>query len=241
MSKDQRALRRYASTISTLRIACTYVVITVFVMGFALLIGVSCGESSDEGVGGGRTGKAPEGSGKKAAKRREKRNKRHEKAGKASKAAPPPLTQEQIALREKERELPESVFIENDDNRDPFRSFLAVFSVQALPEEEFAPRPPVLLEDVGLEALRLIAIISGQGGNPRAMLVDPEGKGWVVRRGDYVGRGERIRLGPGQPEREINWRVVRVRPDRIILVREDPVQAGPPVTRVMRLYPEEEG
>jgi type IV pilus assembly protein PilP len=150
------------------------------------------------------------------------------------------LSAELLEALAKERELPESVFIETDENRDPFRSFLAVFAVQALPEEEFVPRPPVVLENVGLDDLRLIAIVSGEGGNPRAMLVDPEGKGWVVRRGDYVGRGERIRLGPGQPERIINWRVVRVRPDRVILVREDPVQAGPPVTRVIRLYPEEE-
>lgn len=139
-----------------------------------------------------------------------------------------------------ESELPEAVFIETDENRDPFRSFLPVFTAQALPEEDFAPRPPVLLDDVSLDELRLIAVISGEGGNPRAMVTDPEGKGWVVRRGDYVGRGERIRLGPGQPHREINWRIVRVRPDRIILVREDPIQAGPPVTRVMRLYPEED-
>ncbi len=101
-------------------------------------------------------------------------------------------------------------------------------------------RPPVLLENVSLDELRLIAIVSGEGGSPRAMVTDPEGKGWIVQRGDYVGRGERIHLGPGMPEREINWRVVRVRPDRIILVREDPVQAGPPVTRVMRLYPEDD-
>jgi type IV pilus assembly protein PilP len=174
------------------------------------------------------------------------KRKRGKKGGAAaSKAGEPrpdaqPLSAEVLERLAKERELPESVFIETDENRDPFRSFLTVFAVQALPEEEFVPRPPVVLEDVSLDELRLIAIVSGEGGNPRAMLVDPEGKGWVVRRGDYVGRGERVRLGPGQPERIINWRVVRVRPDRVILVREDPVQAGPPVTRVIRLYPEEE-
>jgi type IV pilus assembly protein PilP len=142
----------------------------------------------------------------------------------------------------KERELPEASFIETDENRDPFRSYLNVFSAQAIPEATatISPRPPVLLDDVSLDELRLIAIVSGEGGNPRAMVVDPAGKGWVVARGDYLGRGERVRLGPGQPEREINWRVVRVRPDRIILVREDPVQAGPPVTRIIRLYPEGE-
>lgn len=155
-----------------------------------------------------------------------------------------PAEEEHAALEPgmplKHRDLPESAFVETDENRDPFRSYIQVFNVQAVPAEELARRQPVLLEEHALEELRLIAIVSGQGGNPRAMLVDPEGKGWVVRRGDYVGRGERIRLGPGQPEQEINWRVVRVRPDRIILVRDDPMGAGPQVTRVMRLYPEDE-
>ena len=144
-------------------------------------------------------------------------------------------------LPAKEREIPEAAFIETDENRDPFRGFMHVFVAQALPvEEELGPRPPVLLEDVSIDEMRLIAIVSGEGGNPRAMIVDTEGMGHIVGRGDYVGRGERIRLGPGQPEREIKWRVLTVRPDRIVLVREDPIQAGPPVTRVLRLYPEDE-
>jgi type IV pilus assembly protein PilP len=164
-------------------------------------------------------------------------------------AAPAPAPNETEAPAEEEqvqestdddRLLPEAAFIETDENRDPFRSFVAVFATQALPEDDLVvPRPTVLLEDVDVDQMRLVAIVSGAGGNPRAMVIAPDGKGWVLQRGDYVGRGERVRLGPGQPEREINWRVVRVRPDRIILVREDPVQAGPPVTRVMRLYPEE--
>jgi type IV pilus assembly protein PilP len=164
------------------------------------------------------------------------------KAGANAPATPVPVPpeDEEPVVPMGEVELPEAVFVETDENRDPFRSFLPVFTAQALPEEDFAPRPPVLLEDVSLDELRLIAVVSGEGGNPRAMVVDPDGKGWIVQRGDYVGRGERIRLGPGLPEREINWRVVRVRPDRIILVREDPVQAGPPVTQVMRLYPEDD-
>jgi type IV pilus assembly protein PilP len=242
MSTDDKALQRAVS----MRRALSYgISLALPLIVLAGLVGLSCGEEAGRGVPDGerRTGKALSGAEEEGTKKRGKqagKAPRGKKQGKAS-PAPAPLTPDQIAQLEKERELPESVFIENDENRDPFRSFLAVFTVQALPEEEFVPRPPVLLEDVSLDELRLIAIISGQGGNPRAMLVDPEGKGWVVRRGDYVGRGERVRIGPGQPEREINWRVVRVRPDRIILVREDPVQAGPPVTRVMRLYPEEEG
>jgi len=157
-----------------------------------------------------------------------------------AKVAEAPYTPAEPGAPMKQIDLPESAFVETDENRDPFRSYIQVFNVQAVPTEDLLPSQPVLLEEHSLDELRLIAIVSGQAGNPRAMLVDPGGKGWVVRRGDYVGRGERIRLGPGQPEREINWRVVRVRPDRIILVRDDPVQSGPQVTRVMRLYPEDE-
>ena len=153
-------------------------------------------------------------------------------------AAPAPV---EAGAPVKQRDLAESAFIETDENRDPFRNYIAVFNIQAMPMDDGqAVRPPVLLEEHSIEELRLIAIISGEAGNPMAMLVDPSGKGWVVVRGDYVGRGERIRLGPGQADRELSWRVSRVRPDRIILVRDDPVQAGPPATRVLRLYPEED-
>lgn len=242
MSTDRRASQREGRVIvSAVRRMSSLPSISFVVLG-ALLVSGCGGGSLGEGLRGGseRTESAVTSSEGEA------------QAGPAKTGAavtPPrgqpsqgeqPLSAEILERLAKERELPESVFIETDENRDPFRSFLTVFAVQALPEEEFVPRPPVVLESVSLDELRLIAIVSGEGGNPRAMLVDPEGKGWVVRRGDYVGRGERVRLGAGQPERIINWRVVRVRPDRVILVREDPMQDGPPVTRVIRLYPEEE-
>jgi type IV pilus assembly protein PilP len=140
----------------------------------------------------------------------------------------------------KQRELPEAAFIDTDENRDPFRPYVQIIVGPRLPQGVEAESTEVILARHSLDELRLIAIVSGEGGNPRAMLVDPDGKGWVVRRGDYVGRGDRVVVAPGQPEREINWRVVRVHPDRIILVREDPSGIGNPVTRVMRLYPEEE-
>lgn len=250
MSTDRRALQREGRVIvSAVRRMSSLPSIWFLVLGGLAIaacgsggLGDGIGSGSDRTEGAVSSGEG-EGSGATSKAKRSKRGKKGGAAateaasqGESAKA----LSAEILERLSKERELPESVFIETDENRDPFRSFLTVFAVQALPEEEFVPRPPVVLEEVSLDELRLIAIVSGEGGNPRAMLVDPEGKGWVVRRGDYVGRGERVRLGPGQPERIINWRVVRVRPDRVILVREDPVQAGPPVTRVIRLYPEEE-
>jgi type IV pilus assembly protein PilP len=252
MSTDRRACQREGRVIvSALRRMSSLPSISFIVLGGLAI--AACGGGGGglgEGLGGGseRTegavssseDGAKSGPSKTKRKRGKKGGRNAEKAADAQGGGDQAVTAEILERLAKEHELPESVFIETDENRDPFRSFLTVFAVQALPEEEFVPRPPVVLEDVSLDELRLIAIVSGEGGNPRAMLVDPDGKGWVVRRGDYVGRGERVRLGPGQPERIINWRVVRVRPDRVILVREDPVQAGPPVTRVIRLYPEEE-
>jgi type IV pilus assembly protein PilP len=205
------------------------VVVVLSLSGAALVLG-ACGEEEavQRGVGGGAPSTPSDGTAATPAPQ-----------GSPSPAGTP---EDDVGLGTpvKERELPEAAFIETDENRDPFRSYLKVFAAQAIPEPTLAPHPPVLLGEVSVDELRLIAIVSGEGGNPRAMVVDPAGKGWIVRRGDYIGRGEQVRLGPGQPEREINWRVVRVRPDRIILVREDPVQAGPPVTRIMRLYPEGE-
>lgn len=204
--------------------------------GVALLLG-ACGDdsaSSRGGSGGDGADKAGQGRSKSKGRSKGRQSKQRKNA------APDEEFDGHVSPLD-DRELPEAVFVETDDNRDPFRSFLPVFTAQALPiEDELTPSPTVILDDVSIESLSLIAIVSSRGGNPRAMVVDPEGKGWVIKRGDYVGRGERVRLGPGMPHREINWRVVRVRPDRIILVREDPIQAGPPVTRVMRLYPEGE-
>ena len=70
------------------------------------------------------------------------------------------------------------------------------------------------------------------------MLVDPTGKGWVVVRGQYVGRAETVRGGgPGGAEYELNWRVDRIRDTDILLVREDPAHTDVPVATKVILLP----
>jgi type IV pilus assembly protein PilP len=128
-------------------------------------------------------------------------------------------------------------FVEADTNRDPFRSYARMFTVR--PAEP--PQRTVLLPTTGLDQMRLIAIISGVA-QPRAMIVDPAGVGHVVERGDYIGRPEVVQTGgtEGMPV-TLNWRVDRIRPNEVVLTREDPTAPNrPPLTRVIPLHEEEQ-
>ena len=103
-----------------------------------------------------------------------------------------------------------------------------------------SPQRTVLLPTTGLDQMRLIAIISGVA-QPRAMIVDPAGVGHVVERGDYIGRPEVVQTGgtEGMPV-TLNWRVDRIRPNEVVLTREDPTAPNrPPLTRVIPLHEEE--
>ena len=105
----------------------------------------------------------------------------------------------------KAMEYAESDFVENDRNRDPFRSFVTLFVDKAT-----APRPTqrqVILEQYALDELKLVAIITG-GDYPRAMMIDPTSKGWVIKRGDFVGRPDVVHTGGANgADYQLNWRV----------------------------------
>ncbi len=134
----------------------------------------------------------------------------------------------------------EKDFVEIEgQRRDPFRSYAKMFSVER--GTRVGPQVPVLLGEFSVDDLRVIAIVSGIG-TPRAMLVDPQGVGTIVRRGDYVGRGEVVHGGPdGSSEFEVNWRVANIRRGDVVLAREDPTSGtGTPVTRVLPLHAESE-
>lgn len=140
------------------------------------------------------------------------------------------------ALPRTHEDLPESTFIRSEENRDPFAPMVR--------SEPVTPPPtngalPIVLADRSLDEVRLVAIISGEGGSPRAMLVDPNGQGHTVQRGDLVGRPERVSRGPSLAPLEITWRVERIRPDRVIMTRHAPSHLGSPVVRVLRLHPED--
>jgi type IV pilus assembly protein PilP len=137
-------------------------------------------------------------------------------------------------------DLTENDFVESDRNRDPFRSFAAQFVAQNNTPAAVNQRK-VLLNEYALDELKLVAIVLS-GDYPRAMLVDPTSKGWVVKRGDFVGRADVVRIGgAGGAEYQLNWRVDRVRDGDIVLIREDPAQpAIPPATKVIPLHTDKE-
>lgn len=128
-------------------------------------------------------------------------------------------------------------FVEADTNRDPFRGFAGIF-VQR-PTREPVQRE-VVMPRTAIDDMRLIAIVSGMA-NPSAMLVDTDGTGHTVQRGDYIGRPEVVQTG-GEDAVPItlNWRVDRIRPGEVVLTREDPTAPNrPPLTRVLPLHNEQ--
>lgn len=136
-------------------------------------------------------------------------------------------------------EYSENDFVENDRNRDPFRSYAKSF-VETGKKPTINQRA-VILPQYSVDELRLVAIVTG-GDYPRAMLVDPTGKGWVVKRGDFLARPDIVHTGgTNGTDYQLNWRVDRVRDGDLVLIREDPAQPGiPPATRVIPIRPEQE-
>ena len=155
----------------------------------------------------------------------------------APKAAPAPTAS---APPPPKVELKEDDFIESDRSRDPFRSFAAAFVEQG--RTQVRSQRNVLVDKYSVDELRLVGIVNG-ADPPRAMLVDPTGKGWVVTRGQLIGRAEIVHAsGPGGADYEVNWRVDRIREGDIVLVREDATRHDlPSATRVVPLRtPQEE-
>jgi type IV pilus assembly protein PilP len=97
----------------------------------------------------------------------------------------------------------------------------------------------VELAQYSIDELKLVAIILG-ADKPRAMFLDPSGKGTVVYKGTFVCRPEVVHIGGSNgPEYQLNWRVDRIRDGDVVLIREDPAQpAIPAATRVIPLHPE---
>lgn len=130
-------------------------------------------------------------------------------------------------------------FGEGERSRDPFRSFVDTFVAEA--RSTAKSQREVVLEDYSLDELKLVGIVTGVV-DARAMLVDPLGRGHVVRRGQFVGRAEIVHGdSKGAPAFEVNWRIDRIRDGDIVLVREDPKNPEvPSSTRVIALRPDAE-
>ncbi|HET7539120.1 MAG TPA: pilus assembly protein PilP [Polyangiaceae bacterium] len=136
-------------------------------------------------------------------------------------------------------EVQENEFTESERSRDPFRSFANTF-VQDTKARVHSQRE-VVLSQYALDELKLIGIVT-RVEPAKAMLVDPTGKGYVVQRGQFVGRADVVQAaGASGNVYEINWRVDRIRPGDVVLIREDPSNPDvPSATRVIPLRPEDE-
>lgn len=139
-------------------------------------------------------------------------------------ALQPGVEQSKEALLQevRKRQLTNEDFKETQTNRDPFRSFLTTFATQVV---NVKPQHRILLEKFALEELKLIAIVGGNGTQPKAMFVDPTGTGIAVVRGDHVSKADAL--------------VTRVAPDRVFFQLEEDLGAGgkPKLTeRVVELH-----
>lgn len=141
-------------------------------------------------------------------------------APKAAPAAPPgsPVaalqpgidqSKEALLAEVRKRQLTSDDFKESPSNRDPFRSFLTTFAAQVV---NVKPQHRILLDKFALEELKLIAIVGGNGTQPRAMFVDPTGTGVSVVRGDHVSKADAL--------------VKRIAPDRVFFQLEEDLGTG---------------
>ncbi len=125
-------------------------------------------------------------------------------------------------------------FVESEHNRDPFRYYVSAFRTRGPDAVGGDPQRPVIMPTTNVEAMKLIAIISGLT-RPKAMLVDQFGVGYVVERGDYIGRAK-VLQATGSVSMTLNWRVDRIRENEVVLTRADPTDPGrPPMSRIISM------
>lgn len=157
----------------------------------------------------------------------------------AAPVAPPDAGVAPVVSAAPRMDFAENDFAESDRNRDPFRTYVTVLSPEV--KKVAHVQKEVILPQYSLDELKLVAIVTG-GEYPRAMVIDPGGKGWVIKRGDWVGRPEIVHIGGANgTDYQINWRVNKVRDGDIVFTREDPAQPGiPPASRVIALRSDSE-
>jgi len=132
-------------------------------------------------------------------------------------------------------EFTEADFVESEQSRDPFRDYGHLFVDKA--DRNTERQRKVKADVFALDELKLVGIITR--GQSSVMLTDPNGYGWVLYTGDFVGKPELVSVGGTDgAEVAINWRVDRIRPQDVVFIREDAAHPDiPPTTRVMPLYP----
>jgi type IV pilus assembly protein PilP len=140
-------------------------------------------------------------------------------------AAPAPSTEQKLVLRDED-------FVESERNRDPFRMYSLSAPKGAEPAGD--PQRPVVMPDTAVEEMRLIAVVLGLS-RPKAMLTAPNGVGYVVQRGDYLGKAK-VLQSTGSVPMTLNWRVDRIREHEVVLTRQDPTDAShTPMSRIITM------
>jgi Tfp pilus assembly protein PilP len=125
-------------------------------------------------------------------------------------------------------------FVESERNRDPFRSYAINSGKQGAAEAPVDPQRPVVMPDTAVEEMRLIAVVLGLS-RPKAMLTAPDGVGYVVQRGDYLGK-PKVLQATGSVPMTLNWRVDRIREHEVVLTRMDPTDAShTPMSRIITM------
>lgn len=151
--------------------------------------------------------------------------------GAAAKASTAPVKLESLVFKDDD-------FVESERHRDPFRSF-ALGTRRDGKSSEPAPenQRQVIMPETNVEDMKLIAVISGLT-RPKAMLTDTHNVGYVVQRGDYVGR-PKVFQTTGSVAMTLNWRVERIRDNEVVLTRQDPSEQGrPPLSRIISMHDE---
>ena len=151
-------------------------------------------------------------------------------AGTTTAAAAPakaPAQAQKLVLRDED-------FVESERNRDPFRAYNLTPGAGKNPELPPDPQRPVVMPDTNVEEMRLIAVVLGLA-RPKAMLTAPDGVGYVVQRGDYLGKAK-VLAATGSVPLTLNWRVDRIREHEIVLTRQDPTDAShTPMSRIITM------
>jgi type IV pilus assembly protein PilP len=135
--------------------------------------------------------------------------------------------------------LGEADFTRSDNNRDPFFSYAEV--LKPAKEETTRTRTQAYADRFALDDLKLVGIVTGNTA-PKAMFIDPEGKGWIVNLGHFLGRAETVKTGGSLgAEYELNWKVDRIRENDVVFIRETPGRPNvPSATRVVSLRSEDD-
>ena len=159
-------------------------------------------------------------------------------------APPPPPPPKPSAVASVSADAPKLVFsdadfTESDNSRDPFHNFAKLFAPTV--GSVSAPQYDVVLEKFGIDELKLVAIVKSNEGM-RAMFVDPQTKGWVVKRGQHLGKGEIVRLGAGiSSAYPLYWKIDQIKDGSVVLLREDSLHPEvPPTYREIPLHVEGE-